>query len=824
MSISEQAQPGVVNDDDCLAQISSKVSNLNIEQGEQQALSLPASPDSKSSVKSIGSPADQAKPEAMKDSDINLPEPAKDEHHLESKSSIEGSQETLQDTSEDSNHSSVPKETQQDLLAGRGKEPSPNSSSPPSIDVSSISKQSQGDERATGVLADDASVAAVAQAFGRTASAKEVINQKDSDNLLQLEQFIPPDSQEGGASSPNFTNAEAPSQGLEGKDKAVASTGIKVGKGPPPTTKASEELPFDFNRFLEQMKHKSASPVGEYVRSFIKGFSKKPYRTSDQVKLIFDFLDFISQRMREAEVWSRLSDVEFDNATEAMEKLVMNRLYPYTFTPAVAREGRWAVQTDDLERDHILKQRIRLFTWLSEKHLDIPQGDHSRGFIEFSLQELLKINHYKAPRDKVICILNCCKVIFGLIRHLSSEENADTFIPILIFVVLKANPDNLISNVEYISRFRNPERLSSESGYYLSSLMGAIAFIETMDYASLSNISQEEFENRSNSVTAPVNSGEESANSILIPPLASSIADDTRAFFQRTSEAAKAGLGRPMGALGRLINESIEGIRTPASGESASSTPNRQESPTPAATPSRSRILSLFGSDPESQTTLDPKRPSSAGASAGVTSGFLGVDEEPQTPSTGDLVQDGFKPFAHVGANFPYAPARERPKMPRRELSVDEGYEAETGEGRKLVRMAPDPHDDSLDDVNDTPDARRRLPALERGFIPSFLNDTPTPLRLQEGNAGAGLVRGQNYLQVGPIALNDHGTPLRINQAAQSTDSRNEIHRDDMEQMSASMETLKSIFPTTEDDVIQMVLQASEGNVETAIDRLLEMS
>jgi hypothetical protein len=27
--------------------------------------------------------------------------------------------------------------------------------------------------------------------------------------------------------------------------------------------------------------------------------------------------------------------------------------------------------------------------------------------------ELVKINHYKAPRDKLICILNCCKVIFG---------------------------------------------------------------------------------------------------------------------------------------------------------------------------------------------------------------------------------------------------------------------------------------------------------------------------------------------------------------------------------------------------------------------------
>ncbi|CAG8751623.1 16784_t:CDS:2, partial [Funneliformis mosseae] len=45
----------------------------------------------------------------------------------------------------------------------------------------------------------------------------------------------------------------------------------------------------------------------------------------------------------------------------------------------------------------------------------------------------------------------------------------------------------------YISRFRNPEKLQSEAGYYLSSLMGAISFIENMDVSSLS-ITQDEFD------------------------------------------------------------------------------------------------------------------------------------------------------------------------------------------------------------------------------------------------------------------------------------------------------------------------------------------
>ncbi|KAL0953883.1 hypothetical protein HGRIS_005056 [Hohenbuehelia grisea] len=230
--------------------------------------------------------------------------------------------------------------------------------------------------------------------------------------------------------------------------------------------------PFDFQKFLDQMKSKGAEPVAKYLRSFLSNFAKRTFTVSDQVKIINDFLNFISLRMRETDTWKRAGDIEFDNAMEGMEKLVMNRLYDFTFTPQIARAvPPRPITTDDLERDRVLFQRISLFGWIEEKHLDIPVGEGSKGFLMFAQQELLKINHYKAPRDKLICILNCCKVIFGLIRHLKKEEGADSFVPILIYVVLKANPDNLLSNVEFISRFRNPEKLQSEAGYYLSSLV-----------------------------------------------------------------------------------------------------------------------------------------------------------------------------------------------------------------------------------------------------------------------------------------------------------------------------------------------------------------
>lgn len=65
--------------------------------------------------------------------------------------------------------------------------------------------------------------------------------------------------------------------------------------------------------------------------------------------------------------------------------------------------------------------------------------------------------------------------------------------PLLIYVVLQANPEHLVSNVQYILRFRNQEKLGGEAGYYLSSLLGAVQFIENLDRTSLT-ISDEEFE------------------------------------------------------------------------------------------------------------------------------------------------------------------------------------------------------------------------------------------------------------------------------------------------------------------------------------------
>ncbi|KAG5918883.1 hypothetical protein E4U61_001395 [Claviceps capensis] len=296
-----------------------------------------------------------------------------------------------------------------------------------------------------------------------------------------------------------------------------ASPQLSLHRPPPPEPEPEPSLPFDFHRFLEQLRNKKADPVARYLKSFLSEFGKKQWMVHEQVKIISDFLAFIANKMMMCEVWGNVSDAEFDNAREGMEKLVMNRLYAQTFSPAIAPPrpipgaeaksrrrganmpslagpGRRGQHQEDVERDEILTQKINIYGWVKLEHLDIPAvGDSGRRFLKLAQQELLKIKSYRAPRDKIICVLNCSKVIFGLLKHNKADSSADSFMPLLIYVVLQCNPEHLVSNVQYILRFRDQEKLGGEAGYYLSSLMGAIQFIENMDRSSLS-IPDEEFE------------------------------------------------------------------------------------------------------------------------------------------------------------------------------------------------------------------------------------------------------------------------------------------------------------------------------------------
>jgi hypothetical protein len=195
-----------------------------------------------------------------------------------------------------------------------------------------------------------------------------------------------------------------PTSANDQANQSTTSLSLRQHAPLPPQPDPEPDLPFDFHRFLEQLRHRTANPVAKYLRSFLLEFYKKQWMVHEQVKIISDFLEFITKKMALCEVWQAVSDAEFDNACEGMEKLVMSRLFSQTFSPAipppdpalVGRKrragqapppGRAGQHQEDVERDEVLAQKVRIYSWVREEHLDIkPLNDKGRKFLSLAQQ------------------------------------------------------------------------------------------------------------------------------------------------------------------------------------------------------------------------------------------------------------------------------------------------------------------------------------------------------------------------------------------------------------------------------------------------------
>ncbi|KAG9331715.1 hypothetical protein JZ751_018370 [Albula glossodonta] len=174
---------------------------------------------------------------------------------------------------------------------------------------------------------------------------------------------------------------------------------------------------------------------------------------------------------------------------EHIEKLIMTRLHKWVFCHD---------SSDDEQRDLSLQRRIRSLNWVTPQMLRVPfPSERVEGSDPFlpAITAIIEMDAKRAPQDKLTCVSKCSQSIFQALASSSSEPaNADDFLSGLIYVVLKANPPRLHSNMQYIMRFGLPHSLmAGESGYYFTNLSCAVAFIEKLDGPAL-NLSSEEFE------------------------------------------------------------------------------------------------------------------------------------------------------------------------------------------------------------------------------------------------------------------------------------------------------------------------------------------
>mmetsp|Transcript_16201 Transcript_16201/g.41387 ORF Transcript_16201/g.41387 Transcript_16201/m.41387 type:complete len:685 (+) Transcript_16201:495-2549(+) len=228
--------------------------------------------------------------------------------------------------------------------------------------------------------------------------------------------------------------------------------------------------PLTFTDFLEKMKDPRAADLVRSIKAFIASFKSVPPDAAMYSQRVQQFLASCDGSFQTHPLWAGTDEASIEAAGEGLEKYIMTKLYDKCFRLAAS----------DREGDELLFTHLRaLSLFVKPEHLEIPNYFTNETQWGLAQKELHKINSYKAPRDKLVCILNCCRVINNLLNMTNSgPAGADDFFPVLVYIVIRTNPPNLRSNLEYIRRFRAASRLVSEAAYFYTNMESAAQFIE----------------------------------------------------------------------------------------------------------------------------------------------------------------------------------------------------------------------------------------------------------------------------------------------------------------------------------------------------------
>ena len=286
-------------------------------------------------------------------------------------------------------------------------------------------------------------------------------------------------------------------------------------KSKSPTRESKPSLPpeaksvgREFGEYLSpRVKKAGIADLSRNIQSFIEKVHKRVeiLPIEEVAVMVQNFYQALAKRLETHENFQGLTEEERSKICDLTERYLMICCYKQLFCPLTTQDEDKDLEIQERIRSVILPienyhhhRHYRKLSWVTANHLDCPFSETSEGIRDLiyqAINDILQVDGSKAPQDKLESVVSCAKKIFSVIQAGDkSVASADDFLPSLIFILLKANPPRILSNINFITRFTNEARLrSGEEGYYFTNLCCGLNFIENLSAASL-NLPQSEFD------------------------------------------------------------------------------------------------------------------------------------------------------------------------------------------------------------------------------------------------------------------------------------------------------------------------------------------
>lgn len=236
----------------------------------------------------------------------------------------------------------------------------------------------------------------------------------------------------------------------------------------------------DYDSFVAKMKDSSASPLRNQLQRFCLDFMESRRRPGREEarEMVQNFMEDIEASMATHPLWCKLGEEGLEDASEALEKYITTRLHTRLFAPDM--EAR--------SKDSKLRMRIAKLQFIHPDHLDVAAQCRHEEAWHRAILALQRMSQAHTPKDKIDAVLEASEHIYSapILNGCNRPVSADEFLPILVYILLRANPPELQSNIDYVSSFRGRGRMVGEGAYFFTHLAGAVFFIETLDASRLS--------------------------------------------------------------------------------------------------------------------------------------------------------------------------------------------------------------------------------------------------------------------------------------------------------------------------------------------------
>ncbi|KAH6627734.1 hypothetical protein F5144DRAFT_549151 [Chaetomium tenue] len=168
---------------------------------------------------------------------------------------------------------------------------------------------------------------------------------------------------------------------------------------------------------------------------------------------------------------------------------IYSKIYRHRSTQDEAQDAKLRSKTAALSVVGIgpVDLGVELGTADNDLEAAAKKQEEVREWLEQARNHLALMSQSRYPLGKLNHLKSAHKSIIDTLSHFHPSSSADELMPMLIYTLITLTPENLsvISDVNFIQRFRWEPKLTGEAAYCLTTLEAAVSFLETVDLSTL---------------------------------------------------------------------------------------------------------------------------------------------------------------------------------------------------------------------------------------------------------------------------------------------------------------------------------------------------